>query len=63
MLRQQDIIEDVKDEPTPRTSTIVVVPKNYDKTKIRLYIDMREAKAIERTSYPSPSLEDLINIM
>ena len=43
---------------------IVVVPKNHDKTKIRLCIDMQEAnKAIERTHYPSPSLEDLINIL
>ena len=40
MLRQQDIIEDVKDEPTPWISPIVVVPKNRDKTKIRLCIDM-----------------------
>ena len=36
MLRQQDIVEDVKDEPTPWISRIVVVPKNHDKTKIRL---------------------------
>ena len=64
MLRQQDIIEDVKNEPTPWISPIVLVPKNYDKTKIRLCIDMREAnKAIERTRYPSPSLKDLINIL
>ena len=64
ILRQQDIIEDVKDEPTPWISPIVVVPKNHDKTKIRLCIDMREAnKAIERTCYPSPSLEDLINVL
>ena len=64
MLRQQDIGEDVKDEPTPWISPIVVVPKNHDKTKIRLCIDMREAnKAIERTCYPSPSLEDLINVL
>ena len=64
MLRQQDIIEDVKDEPTPWISPIVVVPKNHDKTKTRLCIDMQEAnKAIERTRYPSPSLEDFINIL
>ena len=64
MLRKQDITEGVKDEPTPCISPIVVVPKNYDKTKIRLCIDMREAnKAIERTRYPSPSLEDLISIL
>ena len=64
MLRQQDIIKDVKDGPTPWISPIVVVPKNHDKTKIRPRIDMREAnKAIERTRYPSPSLEYLINIL
>ena len=33
MLRQQGIIEDVKDEPTPWISLIVVVPKNLDKLK------------------------------
>ena len=61
MLRQQDIIEDVKDEPTPWISPIVVVPKNHYKTKIRLCIDMQEAnKVIERTRYPSLSLEDLM---
>ena len=64
MLRQQDIIEVVKHESTTWILPIVVVPKNHDKTKIRLCIDMREAnKAIERTCYPSPSLEDLINVL
>ena len=64
ILRQQDIIEDVKDEPTPWVSPIVVVPKNHDKTKIRLCIDMQEAnKVIEITRYPSLSLEDLINVL
>ena len=54
MLRQQDIIEDVKDEPTPWISPIAVVPKNHDKTKVRLCINMQEAnKAKERTWYPS----------
>ena len=37
MLQKQDIIEDFKDKPTPWISRIVVVPKNDDKTKIRLY--------------------------
>ena len=64
MLRKQDIIENVKDEPTPWISPIVVVPKNHDKIKTRLCIDMREAnKVIERTHYPSRSLENLINIL
>ena len=64
MIGQQDIIEDVMNVPTPWISAIEVVPKNHDKTKIWLCIDMWEAnKVIERTSYPSPSLEDLINIL
>ena len=64
MLRQEDIIEDVTDEPTPWISPIVVVPKNHGKTKIRLCIDTREAnKAIERTHYLSPSMENLINTL
>ena len=64
MLRKQDKIENVKDESTPWISPMVVVPKSYDKTKIRLYIDMQGIiKAIERTHYPSASLEDLINIL
>ena len=64
MLKQQDIIDDVKDEPTLWISPIVVVPKNHDKSKTRLCIDMWEAnKEIERKSYPSPSLEGLINIL
>ena len=62
--RQEDTIEYVKDEPTPWISPIVVVPKNHDKSKIRLCIDMQVTnKAIEKTHYPSPSLEDLINIL
>ena len=64
MIGQQDIIEDVMNVPTPWITAIEVVPKNHDKTKIWLCIDMWEAnKVIERTSYPSPSLEDLINIL
>ena len=64
MLRQQAIIEDLKNERTPWISPIVVVPKNHGKTKIRSFIDMREAdKAIDRTRYLSPSLKDLINIL
>ena len=52
MLSLQDITEDIKNEPTPWISPIVLVHKNHHKTKIRLCIDMREAnKAIERTPY------------
>ena len=40
MLRKQDIVEDVKDEPNPWISPIAEVPKNHYKTKIRLCIDM-----------------------
>ena len=36
MLRRQNIIEDVKNEPTPWISPIAVVPKSHYKTKIRL---------------------------
>ena len=63
MLRQQDIIG-VKNEPAPWISPIVAVPKNHDKTKISLCIDMREAnKVTERIRYPSASLGELINIL
>ena len=55
MSRQQNIIEDVKDEPTPWISPIIVVPKNHNKAKIRPCIDMQETKkAIERKCYLSP---------
>ena len=40
MLRKQDKMENIQDESTPCISPMVVVPKNDDKTKIRLYIDM-----------------------
>ena len=64
MLMKQDIMDYVKVKPTPWISPIVVVPKNHDKTKKRLSIDIREAnKAIERTCNPSSLLEDLINIL
>ena len=64
MLRKQHIIEDVKHEPTPWTSPIVVFPKNHYKIKTRLCIDMWEDNnAIGRTHYPSPSLKDLIKIL
>ena len=49
MLRKQDITEDVKDEPTPWISPIAEVPKNHDKTKIRLCIDMWQANTLPFT--------------
>ena len=38
-LRQEDIIEDVKEGSTPWVSPIVVVPNKHDSEKIRLCID------------------------
>ena len=43
MLRKQNVVENVKDEITPCILPIVVVPKNHDKTKIRLCIVVQEA--------------------
>ena len=43
MLRKQNVVENVKDETTPCILPIVVVPKNHDKTKIRLCIVVQEA--------------------
>lgn len=57
-LEQQGIIEDITDEPTPWISPLVVVPKGDD---IRLCVDMRHAnKAITRTRYPTPTIDDLL---
>ena len=58
-LEKQGIIEAVSSEPTPWLSPLVVVPKgNKD---IRLCLDMRKANtAIERTRYPTPTVDDLI---
>ena len=58
-LEGQDIIEDVTSEATPWLSQLVIVPKPSN--KIRLCIDMRNANtAIERTRFPTPTLDDLI---
>ena len=57
-LEKQGIIEDITDKPTPWLSPMVIVPKG--KNGIRLCLDMRNAnKAIERTRYPTPTVEDL----
>ena len=57
-LEKAGIIETVTNEPTPWISPMVIVPKNNG--KIRVCIDMRGPnKAIERTRYPTPTLDDL----
>lgn len=57
-LERAGIIEDVTDEPTPWLNPLVIVPKS-DGT-IRLCVDMRCAnKAIKRTRYPTPTIDDL----
>ena len=57
-LERENIIEDVTGEPTPWLNPLVIVPKGDN--KIRLCVDMREAnKAITRTRYPTPTVEDL----
>lgn len=55
-----DIIEDVTSEPTPWLSQMVIVPKE-EKGKVRVCVDMRNAnRAIERTRYPTPTIDDVI---
>ena len=52
-----DIIEEVK-EATPWVSPVQAVPKGED---VRIVVDMRQAnRAIERTHYPVPTLEELL---
>jgi len=52
------IIEDVTNKPTPWLNPLVIVPKNDG--GIRLCVDMRCAnKAIQRTRYPTPTVDDL----
>ena len=57
-LERAGIIEDVTDEPTPWLNPLVIVPKSDG--SIRLCVDMRCAnKAIKRTRYPTPTIDDL----
>ena len=60
-LEQQNIIERVEG-PTPWVSPLVVIPKkNGD---VRICVDMRMPnKAIRRERHPTPTIEDLIQIL
>ncbi len=56
-LEENDIIEKVKDQPTPWISPIVCTPKKDGGT--RICVDMREAnQAIERERHLMPTLSD-----
>ena len=58
-LEKLEIIEDVTGQPTPWLNPIVAVPKGNG--SIRLCLDMRSAnKAITRTRYPTPTVDDLL---
>ena len=58
-MEQQDIIEDLTSEATPWLSQLVIVPKNNG--DVRLCVDMLNANtAIERTRFPTPTVDDLI---
>ena len=58
-LQAEDIIEDVTKEPTPWLNPLVIIPKGDN--SIRLCVDMRCAnKAITRTRFPTPTVEDLM---
>ena len=55
-LEQQDI-EDITSEATPWLSQLVIVPKSDG--RVRICIDMRNANtAIERTRFPTPTVDD-----
>ena len=58
-LESEGIIEDVTSQPTPWLNQMVIVPKGQD--DIRVCIDMCNAnKAIWRTRYPTPTVDDLL---
>ena len=58
-LEKEGIIESVTNEATPWISPMVIVPKSNG--DIRICIDMRAAnKAIGRTRFPTPTLDDVI---
>lgn len=57
-LEKAGIIEDVTNTPTPWLNPLVCVPKSDG--GIRLCVDMRCAnKAVKRTRYPTPTIDDL----
>ena len=58
-LQQQDIVKDITSKATPWLSQLVIVPKSDG--GVGLCIDMRNAiTAIERTRFPTPTVDDLI---
>ena len=58
-MENEGIIEDVTGEPTPWLNPLVIVPKDED--NIRICVEMRTAnKAITRTRYPTPMVDDLL---
>ncbi|XP_057292552.1 uncharacterized protein K02A2.6-like [Hydractinia symbiolongicarpus] len=57
-MEKAGIIEDVTNEATPWLNPLVIVPKPEE--GVRICLDMREAnKAINRTRYPTATVEDL----
>ena len=58
-LENEGIINDVTGEPTPWLYLLAVVPKGEQ--NIRVCVDIRAAnKAITRTRYPTPMIDDLL---
>ena len=58
-LENEGIIEDVTGKPTPWLNPLVIVPKGEH--NIKICVDMRAAnKAITRTRYPTPTVDDLL---
>ena len=52
-------MEDVTGEPTPWLNPLVIVPKGDQ--NIKMCVDMHAAnKAITRTRYPTPTVDDLL---
>ena len=60
-LQKLDIIEPVKDEPTPWVSPIQVVKKPNSENGIRICVDMRSPnKAIRRERHVTPTIDDIV---
>ena len=60
LLESHDIIEDITNQSTPWLNQMTIVPKGQE--DIRVCIDMRCAnKAIERTRFPTPTVDDLLH--